>query len=117
MHPAGRLPQVVKSQIRPVFTEAVRENPVGRLAAAQIDNWLTDGLHTANGLHSRFSARAVVHFYLDGAIRALFVELKHINKIGFVVQSAASDRHLLTGAEIIFEGGLRNLMPRVIVRA
>src|SRR5208282_4507541 len=83
----------------------------------QINDRLTDGLHAPNGLHSYFFSRAVAHLYLDGAVRALFVELKHIDKIGFAIQSAACDRDLLACAEIILEGRLRSLAPRVIARA
>src|ERR1022692_205979 len=117
MHPAAHSPEVVESQVRPIFAETVGENSVGRLTATQIEDRLTHGLHTPNGLHSYFLSRAVLHLYLDSAVRALFVELEHVNKIGFAVESAASDCDLSAGAEIIFEGRLRSLVPRVIVRA
>src|SRR5271156_1019569 len=117
MHSAGRSPEVVESQVRPIFAETVREHPVGRLTAMQIYDRLTDGLHTPNSLHSYFSSRTVLQFYLDGTVRTLFVELKHINKIGFAIQSTAGDRDLLAGAETIFEGRLRGLVPRIIARA
>src|SRR5208283_2575066 len=117
MRSAGHSPEVVKHQVRPIFAETVGEDPVSRLTAIQIEDRLTNGLHTPNRLHRYFLPRAVFHLYLDGTVRALFVELEHVNKIGFAVQSAASDRHLSAGAEIIVECRLRSLVPRVIARA
>ena len=75
MHPAAHSPEVVESQVRPIFAETVGENPTCRLTATQIEDRLTHGLHTPNGLHSYFLSHTVLHFYLDGAVRALLVEL------------------------------------------
>src|SRR5580698_10151730 len=127
MHPAGSSPEIVESEIWPVFAETVGEDTIGRLIATQIadaqittvqiNDRLADCLHSPDGLHRYFFSRAVMHLYQDGAVGALFVELYYIDKIRFAFEPAASDCHLSTGAEIIFEAGLRSLVARVIARA
>src|SRR5580704_12339032 len=103
MQPAGCAPQIVKRQDRPIFTETVGEDPVRRLRAAEVEDRLTDRVHTPDGLHGYLFPRGVSHLYLNGPVGTLVIKLEYVNQLGFAVQFGTSDRHLAAGAELIFE--------------
>ena len=114
MHPAGRLPEIENLEVRPIFAKTVGKDPVGRCAATQIHERLTDCLHAADCLYSDRFPCAVVYLHLDGAIGSSVVKLHDVNQTGFARQFAAGHCQLAARAEPIAEGGLSRLATRIV---
>src|ERR1039458_7787646 len=116
MHLARPAAQIVNYQSRPVFTVAVRQDPIGGLPPLDANDWLANRLHAANGLHRHRSPGMVLHFDLNGSVGALIVKLDRVDQVGLALEPGGSNADLMAGAQGVAERRLGGAMLRILIR-